>query len=192
MPNADLSAAETESAHTQSAPQIGFSSFRRCFVRSSGERFLNRPPKSEQFIAVFQSGERRHALPLIRRQGDGRLVELPPGVGPARRRKVRSGSERPTGIPHPAPLSLLPKLDLLRWAPVWFSPACKIHLRCPSSCSLLCSLDVPNSFFFNRRSCSMSQSTFSSVHHSHPLAPCFLPTEILLFPCRLFRNFPLS
>lgn len=38
---------------------------------------------SEQFIAVFQPGKRRHALPLIRRQGVERLVRLPPGVGPA-------------------------------------------------------------------------------------------------------------
>ena len=37
----------------------------------------------EQFIAVFQSGERRRALPLIQWQDVERLVEFPPGVGPA-------------------------------------------------------------------------------------------------------------
>lgn len=36
-----LGAAETKSAHAKSASKIGFSSFRRCFVRSSGESPLN-------------------------------------------------------------------------------------------------------------------------------------------------------
>lgn len=37
----------------------------------------------EQLIAIFQSGERRRALPLVGWQGVERLVELPPGVGHA-------------------------------------------------------------------------------------------------------------
>ena len=67
----------------------------------------------EQFIAVFQSGERRRALPLIQRQGVERLVELPPGVGPARRRKVRS-----TPFPPAAKTALAPYYNI-----IWLEPS---------------------------------------------------------------------
>ena len=73
----------------------------------------------EQLIAVFQSGKRRRALPLIGWQGVERLVELPPGVSPARRRKVRSASFPPAAKTTPAPLLLLSNRDPLRWARGW-------------------------------------------------------------------------
>ena len=48
-------------------------------------------------------------------------IPAPAGTAgwPSRRGKVRSDSERPAGIPHPASLPLLSKSDPLRWAPIW-------------------------------------------------------------------------
>jgi len=75
---------ETEFAHAKSASNSGFSSARRRFARSSGGgEILELLLPDEQFIAVFQPGQRRRTLPLLGRQGVQRLIKFPSGVRPA-------------------------------------------------------------------------------------------------------------